>query len=412
MAYFYILSTGTELSTGRSTDANGPFLAERLEDEGYSCAGISLLPDDASILKEHIGNLLQSENISFIIITGGLGPTADDLTVDVLADISGKQIVEDEMHLLRLKNIIQTKRGRLQLETARRQVRVLEDSHVLVNDTGLAPGILQEFTIRSGIKLTAAMPGYPQEMKPMFEMHLLPELKKRFPPENKFRKDFFLYGISESAFQKDFIEKNADDEIRSWGVAARNAHLKIFIESGDESSIQAIYNKAEKQYKHALLDSPVIKSLHSLMIAKNITVGGAESCTGGLLGKLLTDLPGSSNYFKGCIVSYSNEIKIKTLGVSNETIETFGAVSEECASEMARGAKEILETDYTFAVTGIAGPGGGSGEKPVGTVWMSLFDGENFYNKKLFFPVDRDRIRMNTAHITLFHLYRMMLDAG
>lgn len=410
MSHFYILSTGTELSSGRSRDSNGPRIAQRLEEEGFKCGGISLLPDDARILKEHIRNLIKSEIISLIIITGGLGPTSDDLTIDVLSDICSKDIIEDRGHLEKLQLFIHTKARKIQFDIARRQVRVLDTSYILKNDTGLAPGMLLELGTESKKKWIAAMPGYPQEMNPMLENYLLPELKKLIPAQTVFRKDFYLYGISESAFQRQFIESISLSTNFSWGVAARNAHLKIFIESSDETEILETYKKASEFYAESILELPVIEMLHNILLEKKITIGGAESCTGGLIGKILTDIPGSSNYFKGCIVSYSNDVKKTVLGVREKTLEMHGAVSEECAVEMAEGARNILNTDYSFSVTGVAGPEGGTEKKPVGTAWTAFNDGKNILTRKFFFPVDRDRMRMNTAHIVLFHLYRMILE--
>ncbi|MDH5654420.1 MAG: nicotinamide-nucleotide amidohydrolase family protein [Spirochaetia bacterium] len=408
MAFFQILSTGTELSSGRTGDVNGPYLAERLEQEGFDCRGICLLPDEFEILKEHLENFIASEKISFIILTGGLGPTADDITIDLLSEVTGKNIIDDDHHLKKLLKLIRTHRKNLDLSIARRQIRTLEDSVVLKNRTGLAPGIFTEINTANGKKYISAMPGYPQEMNPMFENFLLPELKKSIPIQKKYRKDFYLYGASETGFQKNFIEKQDVPHDFEWGVASQNSHLKVFFQSKDSVAVENIYSSVRKEFEEQFLEASVLDTLHEYCTEHRITIGGSESCTGGLIGKLLTDLPGSSVYFKGSIVSYANEVKTSLLGVSESTLKQYGAVSEQCAIEMAEGAFKKFNTAYTFSVTGIAGPEGGTEEKPVGTVWTALCSGKTTETRKLFFPADRDRIRRYTAYTLLFNLYRMI----
>jgi len=409
MALFHIFSTGTELSSGRTRDDNGPYLARRLIEEGYDVTGITLLPDDVEILRTELEQVLQSSDAS-ILMTGGLGPTEDDLTVDLLSQTFGLPTLEDSDALTKLEHRLAALSRAASLNAVRRQVRILENCTVLKNDTGFAPGIAihlhkENITKHHADKprILASMPGFPQEMRPMFEDHLLPMIKTTLPDAGRFRRSFILYGINESRFQKDFIATADRSEAFRWGVTTQNAYIRVVFDSPDQNEVESLYLQVKEKYEKFYTERPAMELLHDRLIEKKLTIAGAESCTGGLVGKLLTDLAGSSSYFLGSAVTYSNEAKVKLLGVKQETLERFGAVSEQCAKEMAEGARSLYGADIGFAVTGIAGPGGGSEEKPAGTVYVAISHRETEVFK-LFYPAERERVRNNTAHTVLFRL--------
>jgi nicotinamide-nucleotide amidase len=250
------------------------------------------------------------------------------------------------------------------------------------------------------------MSGFPQEMTPIFLNSLMPKIHERIATRSISRREFFIYGVTESKFQNEFIEHLTTPADFNWGIAAGRGQIKVFMESSDSMSLQSIYNQATSFYTDTLLERPAENILHDFCIANNIHLALAESCTGGLIGKTITDLPGSSRYFTGSLVTYSNEAKVRLLGVPSEVIQEHGAVSETVALAMAHGAVKALEADFALSVTGIAGPDGGTAEKPVGTVWagISAKNGTNIAHK-LFFPLDRERIREFTTGYTLFLLY-------
>lgn len=407
---FYIMSTGTELTTGRSTDSNGPRIAGVLVENGHRVAGLGVFADDPDILETEIRFRLENPAVAGILITGGLGPTADDHTVDVLKRICQCQDRFDPAALQKLEERIQQMPGRFDPEFARRQVRIPETAIGLPNPTGMAPGILMPVQVNGIEKIIVAMPGFPQEMEPILFDSLLPELNRRFPPRRAFRAVFHVYETNESRFQQEFFLPNlALPSDFNWGVSAQRGRIKVFFESADESRIQELVQRAREMYGNGFLEFPAVEELHRLGLERGFQLGTAESCTGGLISKLITDRPGSSRYFSGSVISYSNEVKKNLLGVKKETLEQFGAVSDQVAREMALGLVGALQLDFGLSVTGIAGPGGGSEEKPVGTVFIACASKNgDVDSRKLYFPLDRGRMREFTAGNALHFFFRFI----
>ena len=424
---FLILSTGSELTSGRSIDGNGPFLASTLSEIGYDIYGKAILPDDPESLQREIGRWMQLD-LAGIIMTGGLGPTADDHTLDVAAELTGRAIVDDEKSLRRLEMIAARSRGRISVENARRQVRTLEGATVLKNDAGLAPGFLVEYgdENRNPRPVLVAMPGVPQEMTAMFEKYTLPALRERFATKERARRVFYVYGIGESTFQQRFFGRKRprpDDEPPlvnqsdlspdfRWGITAGEGRNKVFFDSYDQAEIDRLYEIALGEYPERLMDDTVEGMLHGLCTQRGFTIGAAESCTGGLAGKLLTDRPGSSAYFLGSLACYHNDVKEKVLGVPAATLEAHGAVSRETAAAMATGALDALGCDFAVSITGVAGPGGGTPEKPVGLVYSGVAGrGREPTTFETNLPLDRDRIRRYSANMALFFLYNYIRES-
>ncbi len=437
----YVLSTGTELSTGRSIDTNAPFIARTLAERGFPIAGLGTLPDDSTILRDEIRHLLERPDVGIVVMTGGLGPTDDDLTVDVLSELAGVEAVEDPDHLRKLETLAKRYPSRIRLENTRRQIRVAGGSRVLKNERGLAPGMLvtiaaerlPESAYSDGAqreaKYVAAMPGVPQEMELMFRGDLLPSFEERFPESKRARTVFFIYGMGESTFQSQMFGiarrgQSAEnplaklDELPAdfrWGVTAAAGHLKVFYECDDAAVVERLEGLAKTEMAEHYLPQVADSMLHDLCAASGRRIAAAESCTGGLIGKVLTDRPGSSAYFLGSLVTYANQAKTALLDVSPALLEKYGAVSPECARAMAVGAQMRMGSDFAVAVTGIAGPEGGTASKPVGTVYVGV-TGRGVLEDEvtvhtLSIPLDRDRIRQYTAQLALFHLYHYIRNA-
>ncbi len=419
----FILSTGTELSTGRSTDTNGPYIARSLSEEGFHVRGMSIIPDDPAALVTELKRLRDLPEIQGVIMTGGLGPTEDDHTVDVLAEFTGDETMEEPAALRKLELLARRLKMRFDPEAARRQVRVLRTARVLKNEKGIAPGMF----VRRDDFFTAAMPGVPQEMLTMYRDELLPVLKENYPGRPMFRRVFHLYGIGESVFQSQFfgmrnrrgdappalpglpVDREALSPDFNWGVTAARGLIKIFMESFDESEIERLHELARKGYADHYVERNAQTEIHEYCLREGLTIALAESCTGGLVGKILTDMPGSSGYLKGGVIAYANSAKTDLLGVRDETLEAHGAVSAETAREMAEGTVRAYDVDFAVSITGIAGPGGGTEDKPVGTVYTACA-GKNreSQTQHLFLPLDRDRVREYSANLALFALYGFM----
>ncbi len=403
MNQLWIFSTGTELTRGYSRDTNSSEIAQLLLQNGFDVAGITLLPDNKDILIKNFEEKLQ-ENVIGIIITGGLGPTDDDYTVDVLSEITKQKIIEDIESLEKIKLIVQRYK-RINLEVARRQSRVLENAQVIKNQNGLAPGMILEYNK----KIIVSLPGVPMEMRSMLPI-VLEYLNTRFPKTYYEKHYFYIYNEPESEFQRNY--KNIQSSLNAtfnWGVSANPGYLKVFIENEDpqlKDNLNKFINSIKEFYKDRFLRKPIVETIQDIMIQNQKTLACCESCTGGYLSKILTDIPNSSQYFLGGIVSYSNELKIKFLNVKKETIQTYGAVSKECAEEMVIGLVNYIQSDYGISITGIAGPGGGSVEKPVGTVFIGIKTPQKVITHKIFYPSNRERIREYTVYTALYFLYK------
>tara|TARA_B100001939_G_scaffold283511_1_gene252823 strand:- start:7294 stop:8454 length:1161 start_codon:yes stop_codon:yes gene_type:complete len=374
---------------------------------------MTILPDDPDALLAFFQRLeLQTPaaTTNLVVMTGGLGPTEDDHTVDMLARFSGDAVVEDPGALRRLQWVAR-KSSRVKLESARRQVRVLEGQKVVENRRGLAPGILLEKATESGgTMLVLALPGVPSEMHPMFES-VSSSLLERLPARSLERRVLYVYGEGESSFQAKVIESIRDDLSPDfqWGITSGRGHIRVFLESPQKREIALIEDSISRYYAGRFFEKPVEEMLHHHFLEKNYWLATAESCTGGLVGKLLTDRAGSSGFYYGGAVVYSNDAKVKVLGVSREILDKSGAVSEPCARAMASELRQRSGVDYALSITGIAGPGGGTEEKPVGTVFVGLAGPSGSEVHPLFFPLDRERVRDYTAIMSLYLLYDFVL---
>jgi nicotinamide-nucleotide amidase len=400
-----ILTIGDELCRGEIVDGNSATLAARLWDLDITTAWMTSCNDDESDLATAV--TLAVSRADLVVCSGGLGPTEDDLTVDVVARLAGAPPVIDEPARARMEAWFQ-RAGTRVTELQLRQVRVPGGARVHPNPAGLAPGF--EVLVK-GVPVVC-LPGFPRELAAILDAGLtarLAELREaRGNVERVARRIYRVFGRGESQvaaacaglvdgvagatihYQVKFPEILVKLVVRDTDRAAADARLAALDASIHERLGALIYGTGETE--------TLVEKVTRRLIARGRTVATAESCTGGMIGELLTRLPGSSKTFKGGAIVYSNDEKTRQLGVRAETLAAHGAVSEQAVIEMARGARERFGVDHAVAVSGIAGPDGGTPEKPVGTVWLAhASPGDAMTTKQLSWPGARDQIRLLTS---------------
>lgn len=378
-----ILAVGTELLLGDIVNTNAQYLASELAAFGFSVLHQAVVGDNPERLREAIKQALSRSDI--LITTGGLGPTCDDITRETLASELGLQL---ELNTDALHDIEEyfKKSKRPMTENNKKQVMLPKGCITLKNDWGTAPGCI----IEHAGKIVVMLPGPPREMKPIFEYRAKPYLKK-FCDGVIESLNIRVFGIPESQVEQKLrdLMQGANPTLAPY---AKDGEVLLRVTARADTSEKAlsICRPIADEVKKRLGDSVYgenVNSLEQVVVAKlrekKLKVGFAESCTGGLLSKRLTDISGSSEVFDCGVVSYANEIKHRLLGVGEETLAKYGAVSPQTAAEMSQGIRKLSEADIGAGITGIAGPGGGTKEKPVGLVYVSVFDGKTCYVKKL-----------------------------
>jgi len=406
-----ILSVGTELLLGDILNTNSQYLNRRLADLGISVYFNTTVGDNPQRLKKALEIAFSRSDM--VIATGGLGPTKDDLTKEVSAEFFGKKLILHEESLNRIKEFFE-KRGLPLTEGNIKQAYIIEGSKVIPNDWGTAPGIIYE----NNGKILILLPGPPREMIPMFETYVVPYLLT-LSSETIQSKVLRVCGLGESFMEeriKDLIENQTNPTIAPYAKEGE-AILRITAKAKSKEEAEKLIEEVEKEIRKRLgdfiygegditLEEVVVK----LLIEKGITIAVAESCTGGMISARIVNVPGVSKVFKEGIIAYSNESKIKRLNISEETLKKYGAVSKECALEMARNVALISGADIGLSSTGIAGPEGGTFDKPVGLVYLGLYmNGVENY-KELKLSGERNRIRLYTTINALDFLRRHILN--
>jgi nicotinamide-nucleotide amidase len=392
------IAIGSELLDGRVLDTNSKFIAEELSKVGLSLKS-SIICDD---VKEEIIDSLNysTKNSNFIVITGGLGPTSDDITRDVVAEYVGSNLTEFSDSKERLIALYE-KRKRVMDPSNLKQTFFPKNSKIILNSVGTAEGF---HTYLNDINIFVC-PGVPKEFKPMWKDYILPYLKTHVELPPIYRKSFRVFGLPESNIgsiiksleipKSIFVSYRANfPEIHVTMKGTETLLVDKYIEIAKDK-IGREYIFIEDQEKTL----PEVICEH--LLNSNITISVAESCTGGLLGSYLTKLPGSSKYFSGGFLTYSNELKKNCLSVKEETLNNFGAVSENTAIEMAENCRLKTNSDIGISITGIAGPGGGSEEKPVGTFYVGLSLENKIFAKHFFFLSEREGIRLMAVYQAL-----------
>jgi nicotinamide-nucleotide amidase len=399
-----IISIGDELLIGQVVNTNASWLGIEFNLAGISIYQITAVSDD----RNHILTALAEagHRAEIILITGGLGPTKDDITKQVLCEYFNTRLVFNDDVYQNIERLFGA-RGVKIGELNRKQAEVPESCIPIPNLNGTAPGMWFE---KEG-KIYISMPGVPYEMKMMVTGSVIPWLQKRFKTGAIVHKTVMTMGIPESVLANKIAnwEDQLPNNIKLAYLPQPGAvRLRLTAKGDDKILIEKQVNIEIEKLKEILPDEisafddePIFETIGKLLREKNKTLSTAESCTGGYIAHLITSVAGSSDYFKGSVIAYSNEIKINLLGVNPSSIEKFGAVSEQVVTEMAASARRILATDYAIAVSGIAGPGGGTLEKPVGTTWIAIASAEKTVTRRLQLGDHRERNIIRTAFAAL-----------
>lgn len=399
-----IITIGDELLIGQVVDTNSAWMAQQLNENGIWLKRRVAVGDR----KEEIIKALdeESRDNQIILITGGLGPTADDITKPVLCDYFGGKLIVNEEAVQNLKTIF-ARLNRPIIERNLKQAEVPDNCVVIQNKRGTAPGMWFE---KDG-KIFVSMPGVPHEMKGMITDYVLPALTSRFKMPFILHRTLLTYGIGESFLAeavKDW-EEALPSHIRlaylpNYGMVRMRLTGTSENKPSLEKELDDQFSKLKSYVQEWLVtdkDLSLSLVLGSILKTANKTVATAESCTGGYIAHLITAQPGASAYYKGSVVSYSNDIKEAVLKVSSDTLMSHGAVSEQTVKEMAEGLLLLLNTDYVIAVSGIMGPDGGTAEKPVGLVWVAVGDRQKIITQSYNFRFDRQRNIELTANNAL-----------
>ena len=406
-----LLTIGEEILIGQIVDTNSAWMAQELNKIGISVKEIVSISDSYSDIQASIEQLVKKYDI--VLSTGGLGPTRDDITKQSICQLFNAKLVMHEPTLNHIRDIF-AKRGLPLTELNSKQAEVPDSCEVLFNPNGTAPGMWFNFEN----KIFVAMPGVPYEMKAIMEMHILPRLMKETGKKSIVHKTIQTFGLPES-FLAEMLsdwEDNLPKDISLAYLPSPNSIRLRLSSIGDKASlIEQRIDDEIKKLQHIIPDNifgyehdTMASVVGQLLADNNLTLAVAESCTGGYVSQLLTQVPGSSKYFLGGIISYSNEIKIKELAVNSELIEAHGAVSQPVVEAMARGVRTKFNANYSIATSGIAGPTGGTPTKPVGTVWIAVSTESGTFSQLLNLGGDRERIIIRSS-ISALNMLRLQI---
>lgn len=409
-----IITIGDELLIGQTIDTNSAWMGSELTAIGFDVVMSISIHDRREDILKTLANAGKSSDV--VLITGGLGPTNDDITKEVLCEYFGTRLVMNERVLGMIKTMLSRRNFPLN-ENNRSQAEVPESCRVLENIKGTAPGMWFE----KENTIYVSLPGVPYEMKHLMAEYVIPELRSRFTTQAIIHKNIMTYGIPEAVLAEKLtaFEARLPGNMRlAYLPSSGVIKLRLTATGNDRQSLQQLVDgqvqnmyAAIAEHIYAEDEEPLEKTIGKLLHEKGFTVCTAESCTGGNIAHLITGIPGSSAYFTGSVVAYSNTIKTKVLGVPPELIGINGAVSLEVASEMAAGARLLFNTDFAVATTGIAGPDGGSIEKPVGTIWTAVASRRKTTAEKHVFGTERETNIMRFS-LAALNLLRREILAG
>jgi nicotinamide-nucleotide amidase len=407
-----VLTIGDELLRGEIVDSNKSFLSERLLTLDIETHWHSSVRDDPPDMTDAFHRAAQRAQV--VLVSGGLGPTRDDLTAEVLAQSFGRKLVLDPAALETIRGFFRSV-GREMTENNAKQALFPEGAEVLPNPVGTAPG----FMVEERGALFFCMPGVPRELMRMMDEQVLPRVARRTGASGQVVRATLLrtFGMGESA-----LDAELSDLAQGGGVSLgfRTAFPDNYLRpvaraatAAEADALRAATCRAIRERRGALGygegDETLEAVVGRLLREQKRSVAVAESCSGGLVAQKLTDVPGSSAYFKGGVVAYANSAKRDLLGVPPDLLDRYGAVSDEVARAMAEGARARFRTDLAVATTGIAGPGGGSPDKPLGLVHIALADADRTHSDHFVFPLDRTRHRILSSQIALDWLRRALL---
>ena len=405
-----IIAVGTELLLGNIVNTNARYLSQKLADLGVDVFYHVVVGDNLQRLTATIKESLERSEL--IITSGGLGPTVDDLTKEGVAEALGLKLLPDEASIRKIEEMFKAM-GRPMTQNNIKQGYIPEGAMILENNNGTAPGVLIE---KNG-KIVIMLPGPPKELYPMFEDKVMPYLRTKVHSTIRSR-ILRVIGIGESSAEdmlKDIFKNQTNPTIAPYAKDGE-VHLRITAKTDTPEEAERLISQMEERVKVILGDNiygydeeSLEEVVLKLLWDRKLTLSLAESCTGGLVSSRITDVPGASASLMYGVTSYSNESKIKLLGVEEETIRSYGAVSTQTAEEMAVGVKRIGSTDVGISITGIAGPDGGSAEKPVGLCYVGIAIGSTVKAYKLMFTGNRKRIKWNASSRALDYLRRELL---
>ena len=406
-----IISVGTELLLGNIINTNSKYISERLADLGFDVNYHITVGDNEGRLVD-VGKI-SFERSELLIFTGGLGPTDDDITRETVAKMMGLPIRNDEVILSKIQGFYD-RLNRPMPDINKKQANIPEGAIVLDNANGTAPGLI----LTKDGKYAVLLPGPPKEMVPMFEDLVVPWLRKIGSDTVIESKTLRIVGVGESSVQEQLqhiFDQQTNPTVAPYAKTSET-HIRVTAKASSKEEAQNLILPVVKSIEEILgdhiygYDNNILEMvILDLAKKKNLFISTAESCTGGLIANRLTDVSGSSEAFLGSVVSYSNEMKINILGVKEETIIKHGAVSRETAAEMAEGIRKLTGSDIGISTTGIAGPGGGSAEKPVGLAYIGIATDKGTKTFKSFAMGNREKIKWNVSTKALDILRHEML---
>ncbi len=405
-----ILTIGNELTSGRTQDTNSSMMARVFTTQGWRVSLLMSVGDDDRLIKQALGYILAQSDA--VVVTGGLGPTADDITTAAIARAFGLELCRDEAVLRNIRGLFEKYRLNW-TENNAKQADFPAGAEVIPNPVGTAAG----FALKQKGKVIAVIPGVPREVQRMLPEGVLPILRREFPEAARHAavRTIKTFGLSEAAVDQAL----ADLDPARLGVGIGfypnfpENHIVLTARDAEETLAAARVDEAREAVIHRLkkhifaYDGETLEGLVAkFLIARGWTLAVAESCTGGLVTDRLTDIPGSSAFLERSVVTYSNAAKTDLLGVPADMLEACGAVSEQTARRMAEGIRKLARTDLGLAITGIAGPTGGTDQKPVGTVYIALADGSETLCRRHAFRWDRRRNKIISSQAALLMLKR------
>lgn len=412
-----IINIGDELLIGQVINTNAAKMSQMLTANGFKVVNTLVVGDDADAIRQSINDSLTHSDV--ILITGGLGPTKDDITKKVLCDFFHSELYENEEALENVKRHLAA-RGKSLTEINRQQAWVPRCCTMLNNVLGTAPAMWFEVPGTTPSKVLVSLPGVPFEMENLMESVIIPRLHSHFQTGCIVNKNLLIHGIGES-FLSDLIE--------SWETALPANIRLAYLPRPGMTKLRLTARGDDQTVLHSQIDT-AIASLYPIageyivgedfetlpellahtMKTAGATLAVAESCTGGAIASSLTALPGASSYFRGGVVSYCNDVKMNSLGVRTSTLDTYSAVSEETVREMVCGVRERLNADYAAATTGVAGPDGGTSENPVGTVWIGIASDKKIITRRMVFPGRRAQIIERACNEVFAMLVQMVRE--
>ena len=406
-----IISIGDELLIGQVINSNASWMGQRLSAQGMRINRMVAVADTREAIMNALEN--SARNARVVLVTGGLGPTKDDLTKDIACEYFGSKLILDEGVRTHVESFFK-KRGFDLTKLNYWQAMVPDNCQVVANAVGTAPGMYFE---KDGVHYLF-MPGVPMEMKSIMETWAIPYFKNLCQPDAYVEKTVLTHGMGES-FLADKIadwENNLPEHFSlAYLPSPGRVRLRISARGDNQEQLQAELDEQIAKLKSIIKnlfygydDDTLEEVVGKMLLDKKATLSTAESCTGGLIAHKITTIPGSSQYFKGSVVAYANEIKENVLKVNSADLEKYGAVSETVVLQMAENVRKIYNTDYALSVSGIAGPDGGTAEKPVGTVWIALATADKVVAKKFLFGGERVR-NIDWSYQTALNMLRLEL---